>query len=545
MLAQRGMRARGGCVGAAAAAARCRRPLLAAAFAPVSSLSSASSSPPPPAVPPTWTAPSSDPPPPAITPLPPALLPLGAALDAALDRYWRASPTARAVVDAMWRRRYGEPPVRGGGGGGGGGPTADAKQRNTTTANALAPLRHDHLAFRTFGVPGHGVAALGAALRAWGYVPHDEGGRLNFPKKKLRAAWFAPPPGLEGCLPRVFVSELRAEELSPRAAAIVRRYAGTPPAAPPPASPLELQGLVAASSASASPAPSSHQQRKHGDAADGLGEPPWLAAAAARAWTAVAAGGLPWTQSPSRRDWEALAAESEYAAWVLAHGYSVNHAALSLHGLKRREAAREARGLSAPPPSDDPRGERSSLAAFADELSAEGFALNGGAGGGVDAGPVIKASPGDGGLLLQCSTLADAVEYAFAGEGGEEGGGDATGLLASIPGAYLEFVERRPLPRFAQVPWRELKEWQRRDGFEQASADGIFASTSLRQRGDTAAAGGGGGQGGAGGAGDGGAGGGGGFGMAGGVGHAPAVIEDAALPARALPKAAGASSSGA
>jgi uncharacterized membrane protein YgcG len=399
-----------------------------------------------PAVPPTWRATDSAPNP---LPLPPSLAPLGAAFDAALERYWRDSHTARAVVDAMWRTRYGP----------------------------SAPLHHDHLAFRTFGVPGHGVAALGAALRSWGYVPHDEGGKLVFPKKKLRAAWFSPPPGLEGALPRIFVSELVVSELSPAAAAVIRRYAGPPPPAAPAPSPLEVASASspehdhprhhhpASSSSSPSPSPSaSTALPNHPDPASSSTTDQHLASAAARAWTCVVAGGLPWQERPSLEDWSLLANESEYAAWVLAHGYSLNHTALAVHRLDKREALRERTGQRAPPPSDDPRGERSSLASFAEELRSPefGFQLN------DDGGAIIKASPGDSGLLLQCSTVADVVDYEFAG-----------GRRALVPGAYLEFVERRPLPRFAQLPRRDLREWHRRDGFEQASADSIFASTTL------------------------------------------------------------------
>jgi hypothetical protein len=543
-----GRRVRGAGGGARSAAGRrgsqrCRLTTV-VAFAP-----SHAPAPSPPPVPALWTGGS-----PRRRPLPPALLPLGAALDAALDRYWSASPTARAVVDAMWRRRYGEPTTTQG--------DDDATATNATNT-LLAPLHHDHLAFRTFALPGHGVAALGAALRTWGYVPCDEGGRLTFPRKKLRAAWFAPPPGLEGSLPRVFVSELAVDQLSERAQAAVRKYAG--PAAglapPPPPSGLELRGAAAWGAGAAAGAGAGAGAGEGAAAVDAAAPTPTnptnpptnaagrderLSAAAARAWTCVLTGALPWLEPPSYQDWKLLADESEYAAWVLAHGYAVNHAALSVHRLRRREEARELQGVAAPPPAEDPRGERSSLAAFAEELRALGFALN------DDGGAVVKASPGDNGLLLQCSTVADVVEYDFGGGGGGggRGGAGAAGEAAAaaaaaadaaaapnhrhlIPGAYLEFVERRPLPRFAQMPWRDLREWHRRDGFEQANADGIFASTTM------ALGGGGGGGGGSGGVGGAGA----------GVGRgkeedrliaAAALSADPAPAPRSLPKSQGA-----
>jgi hypothetical protein len=49
--------------------------------------------------------------------------------------------------------------------------------------------------------------------------------------------------------------------------------------------------------------------------------------------------------------------------------------------------------------------------------------------------------------------------------------------------AYIEFVERRPLPQHAALPPGLLAEAQRRDGFEAGSADHIFASTTLAARG--------------------------------------------------------------
>jgi hypothetical protein len=44
----------------------------------------------------------------------------------------------------------------------------------------------------------------------------------------------------------------------------------------------------------------------------------------------------------------------------------------------------------------------------------------------------------------------------------------------------MEFVERKPLPQHAHLAAAgQLQEVHRRDGFEAASAKGIFASTTL------------------------------------------------------------------
>ncbi|KAI8476701.1 MAG: hypothetical protein J3K34DRAFT_400173 [Monoraphidium minutum] len=294
-----------------------------------------------------------------------------ASLNIILERYWAESPTAARVVGAL----YAAP------GGWGEGQ-----------------LFHDHLAFRTFGVPGLGIESLGAALEAFGFSRRDDSVFVN---KKLRATWYAPPPLAPGgppaydLLPRVFVSELEVPKLSPAAQAVVRRYTDG----------LASLGPVAA-------------------------------------WGAAVAGERPWGP-PREEDYEALLAESEYAAWVLANGYALNHTALSVHRL------------SPPPPGG--------LPAFNDSLEAAGVALNA-------EGGAVKASPD--GLLLQSSTVADLGEVAFAGGGRRR-----------VARAYLEFVERKPLPQHAHLPAGELPEARRRDGFEAASADNIFASTTLAGRG--------------------------------------------------------------
>ena len=132
---------------------------------------------------------------------------------------------------------------------------------------------------------------------------------------------------------------------------------------------------------------------------------------------------------------------------MLAHGYLLNHTALSVHRLQGLE---EGGGIG-------------QLAAL----------LQGRLGAQLNAdGGVVKASA-DGGLL-QLSTLADAVACSFAA-------GDQGPLHRSIAGPYLEFAERRPQPRFAGLPAAELQEWQRRDGFEAGNADKIFTSTRLQQ----------------------------------------------------------------
>ena len=41
----------------------------------------------------------------------------------------------------------------------------------------------------------------------------------------------------------------------------------------------------------------------------------------------------PWAATATEADYEALAAVSEYAGWVLAHGYALNHMTMAVHRL--------------------------------------------------------------------------------------------------------------------------------------------------------------------------------------------------------------------
>ena len=198
-----------------------------------------------------------------------------AAWDAAFARYFGESGGFRGVrvsAGRRRRRRRSPPPP----------PTTKKTQKlaRAPTAAAVierlfsddnnggwgaASLRHDHVAFRTYGVPGLGIDSLGAVLTgAFGYSRREP---YQFAAKKLDATWFAPPSHLADALPRVFVSELRVRELSPAAQAAVRRYTD-------PLSTLDP----------------------------------------AAAWTSALAGGLPWA-APRHEDYELLLGESEYAAW--------------------------------------------------------------------------------------------------------------------------------------------------------------------------------------------------------------------------------------
>lgn len=157
--------------------------------------------------------------------------------------------------------------------------------RSSDAAGAGGGLCYDHFAFRTFGVDGHGIDSIAEIFLDFGYEQREE---LRFPVKKLRALWFAPPPRDEGHgdpLPRIFVSELLVDEISPQSREIIRKYTKT-----------------------------SGNGNKYAALASTLGCLTW--------------------ERPIYSDYQQLSRESEYAAWTLVNGYAVNHVTISAHRLK-------------------------------------------------------------------------------------------------------------------------------------------------------------------------------------------------------------------
>lgn len=159
-------------------------------------------------------------------------------------------------------------------------------------------FRNDHLAFRTFATQEKwsGIAAISRPFEALGYRP---AGAYDFPDKHLTSLHFAPP---SESLPRLFISELRVWELSPKARKIV--LASTANAAP---------GLNDAELA-------------------GLSDLPRLPAKARekllRRWAAQFARRWP---APKAADALALERESQFGAWTLLHGHTVNHFTAAVH----------------------------------------------------------------------------------------------------------------------------------------------------------------------------------------------------------------------
>ncbi|XVF86001.1 hypothetical protein PTKIN_Ptkin17bG0165800 [Pterospermum kingtungense] len=149
---------------------------------------------------------------------------------------------------------------------------------------------YDHLACRTFGVNGYGINSMASFFLDYGYTQQEE---LRFPAKKLKALWFSPPSsssqdggsGVNGPLPRVFISELLVDQMSLKTQEIIRKY-------------TEKSG----------------SGNKYAALASALGSLTW--------------------EKPSYSEFQQLAGESEYAAWTLVNGYALNHVTISTHRLK-------------------------------------------------------------------------------------------------------------------------------------------------------------------------------------------------------------------
>lgn len=187
----------------------------------------------------------------------------------------RAS-TLNIVLDGLMRR-YSErvPDV-------GGVVTAMIREGIIRSADEI---ENDHIAFRTMGVPQLGVQSLEKIFLHLGYERRD---RFDFPGKKLNAWWYSPPRDQH---PRIFISELRVDDLSPEAGRIIRSY--TDEVASDPVDRLDLDDGLAID--------------------DFLHRPLW--------------------RTPLLSDYLRLEEESEYAAWVIYNRYYLNHFTVSVHNL--------------------------------------------------------------------------------------------------------------------------------------------------------------------------------------------------------------------
>lgn len=146
-------------------------------------------------------------------------------------------------------------------------------------------VENDHIAFRTMGVPQLGIQSLEKIFLHYGYTKKSA---YHFPEKKLDAFWYAPPAPH---FPRIFISELRVQDLSQKAQELILSY--TSEVKSDPVDALNLDDATAVDS--------------------------------------FLHSGL-W-RLPTLEDYKLLAAESEYAAWVIYNRYYLNHFTISVHNL--------------------------------------------------------------------------------------------------------------------------------------------------------------------------------------------------------------------
>ena len=158
-------------------------------------------------------------------------------------------------------------------------------------------IENDHVAFRTLGVPHLGLASFEKIFLHYGYTKMDP---YHFEKKKLDAYWYAPP---EPKYPRIFISELRVQDLSETAQAIIHQF--TDPIKADPVDSLDLND-------------------------------------------AQQVGGFfhrPLWELPTAAAYERLAEESEYAAWVIYNRYYLNHYTISVHELEEHNTLEKFNGF--------------------------------------------------------------------------------------------------------------------------------------------------------------------------------------------------------
>lgn len=157
---------------------------------------------------------------------------------------------------------------------------------------AGATFFNDHIAFRTFATqqPLAGIATISRVFEALGYRAAN---CYHFDDKQLSAIHFqhANPQ-----LPKLFISELRVWELPCEAREIIARTVRSHRA------PVDTQTLVALAGLDKDNAAASEVLPR---VLRVFCELPWLL--------------------PAREDVEKLNQVSQYAAWVLVHGYNVNH----------------------------------------------------------------------------------------------------------------------------------------------------------------------------------------------------------------------------
>ena len=168
-----------------------------------------------------------------------------------------------------------------------------------------ATFVNDHIAFRTFATqnPLAGIASLSRIFEALGY---EAAGCYQFPDKHLSAIHFQHS---HREFPKLFISELRTWELSaPTQAVIADLVSSHRP-------PIALDALTRLAQLRDSESTAEIDEGLLEQVIEQFHSLPWIL--------------------PKKMDVEAVNKESQYAAWVMVHGYSVNHftSLINSHGV--------------------------------------------------------------------------------------------------------------------------------------------------------------------------------------------------------------------
>ena len=144
---------------------------------------------------------------------------------------------------------------------------------------------NDHIAFRTMGVEFLGIQSLEKIFLHHGYVKKDF---YSFKTKKLNAFWYSHS---DENMPRIFISELKVNDLSENSRRIISKY--TDQVTEDPVDKLDLSSA--------------------NEVINFLSNPLW--------------------SLPSLNDFNNLLMETEYGSWVIYNRYYLNHYTISVHEL--------------------------------------------------------------------------------------------------------------------------------------------------------------------------------------------------------------------
>ena len=163
----------------------------------------------------------------------------------------------------------------------------EAMVSNNIVSNQ-SEIINDHIAFRTMGVKHLGIKSFEKIFLKHGYKKRDF---YSFKEKKLNAYWYSHS---EKNMPRIFISELKVDELSKDAQKIIKQY--TNQIKNDPVDNIDLNNS--------------------NEIINFLTNPLWTL--------------------PSLFHYNELLKETEYGSWVIYNRYYLNHYTISVHELKEK-----------------------------------------------------------------------------------------------------------------------------------------------------------------------------------------------------------------